>query len=210
MATLFPMMFPSKIQARNAEIIKLDTIPAECMDRPIGPASGCSVCNEFPRTPYAFPLCGHLICGEDWAGLQRASDDETVNCPYCRTPAKISEVQSLENMEAGHRLLLNEFILTCPDRCGYRGNLQEINNHQVYNCSMREIACPNNGCFEVGTAQRIEQHYRGCPFIPLVCSACQTVVPRGPVTLQHDCIHELKIIIRGSSPPPYPPIFINY
>ena len=168
----------------------------------------CSICRGLPRKPAAIKQCGHLYCeaciGQHFRRNQRQqsvySRVMVAPCPYCQKTFRTKDVRPYECLSALAKLLLNDKMVRCPHACGYQGSFHEVDTHQVYQCSLRTIQCPNESCIFEGPAGMLErEHYPKCEYLRIHCPKCKLPVLASEMD-EHVCLDAMKRALASMLP----------
>lgn len=158
----------------------------------------CCICENYPRAP-AIIECGHMACEyclakyfSKKARQPRRNEPFTAPCPVCTVHFSLNDINDKEIFSSFDAILFNSIELKCPQLCGRMGNADEMDDHDVYQCPLRIIRCPNIGCnVELPARQLEDEHFQTCTHYHTYCSACLLPVTQDEHD-NHNCIRALQ------------------
>ena len=155
----------------------------------------CPVCLEIPRFPLIFP-CGHLECNNCYKkdfklrARRRGTDFYTL-CPLCRAEVNPELVITVSTEVRDHpsskvSKFYNELSVRCENMaCNEFIPFFRITQHEIFECSKRDIQCPARNCPCIGKPNEIIIHTINCPLHQIYCQNCNS---HWPVTVfGHNC-----------------------
>lgn len=164
----------------------------------------CSICHGLPRYPVLMPNCPHVLCA--YCAVKHVETSGTpsfykverrnARCPECRQDFKFSEYIPFMKFHSINKVQLMSIDVECSYKCGYAGTIFEVDQHETFSCSLREIQCPHFYCDRVGPAGEISKHYATCGKQASYCGQCVLPVSMNEFH-DHDCIKRLKIAVSG-------------
>lgn len=161
----------------------------------------CSICHGFPRRPATLIKCGHLFCETCLKALFETNTwmhahafenyDLTCFCPMCKKEFNRLDVYCFEAFQHWPKCLFLSISIQCPYECGFIGNAVVVDEHQVYHCKNRTVACPHLDCPVQLKAGEIEKHYLECEFRRVFCKTCKLAVLASQERT-HNCVEALQ------------------
>lgn len=161
----------------------------------------CSICQGFPRHPVSLMKCGHLFCECCLKGLFDTSSwlhphaldgyERTAFCPMCKMEFTTFDVFIFEAMQQWSKSLFLSITIQCPYECGFNGNAKQVDEHQVFRCPKRIVACPHLDCPARIKSEEMEKHFPECDFRRVFCNNCRLPV-FATQEWTHNCMDRLK------------------
>lgn len=161
----------------------------------------CSICHGYPRRPASLIKCGHFFCEGCIKGLFDTSSwlhphaldgfERSCFCPMCKKEFSILDVYLFEAFQQWPKCLYLASTIQCPYECGYHGNAIQVDDHQVFHCKKRTVACPHLDCPVRLQADQIEQHFVECDFRRIFCKECKLPVFATQLNI-HNCVDTLQ------------------
>ncbi|KAF0155396.1 MAG: hypothetical protein FD188_3147 [Ignavibacteria bacterium] len=208
MADLIPVIFPKKIA--TTEINSPDFEAGFDEKNVVGGFPNnyfmCSICEGLPRHPVFLDKCGHLFC--EMCMKQHFKINSKLNapfltiraatCPTCKTEFTLGDVLVFDCFQTWAKAIYKTIQVSCPFDCEYKGNPFEVDHHQVFECPLRRIQCPNEGCGEIQPAYMMEaDHFPQCPCLRIYCTACKLPVLASE-RITHDCKSRMNDAIQST------------
>lgn len=163
----------------------------------------CIICHSWPRRPCQ-THCGMIACDGclfKWFKAQGLEDSDKGllgRCPGCNTKALMNEYTDFAKLNKVLLRVYHDFSIVC--KCGFVGDLVEMDGHELMRCPRRMVKCPNKNCRVTGRASRLEAtHFQHCGHYVLKCAKCELSV-RPDEQATHDCITALKYQLQGTYP----------
>jgi len=134
----------------------------------------CTICEGLPRKPVSLKLCGHLFC----EGCMRSYIEShrrvfIIPCPVCKKQFKIHKhLQPFGSFQQWAQGIYKSIQVKCAYCAEYKGNVQDVDEHQRYLCKMRRIKCPNDGCTFIDAENQMGDHVAKCPNLARHCPGC--------------------------------------
>ena len=181
----------------------------------------CPICLGLPRYPASLK-CGHVGCE---GCLRQLTIMPTTSqsilpigagmCPQCRTTFTSSDIITYQNWPLPAKVPFKTIDIQCSNpiescddhacrkkckvsNCDFKGSMEQLVNHEKYECPNRFIDCPNPNCFRFGRAKDMPSHYQSCLSLRIHCPACGLPV-RYSRKAFHNCIADLHKSIKGLS-----------
>lgn len=161
----------------------------------------CSICQGYPRRPVSLMKCGHLFCESCLKSLFDTSSwlhphaidnfDRTTFCPMCKKEFSILEVYVFDAFQQWPKCLYLSITIQCPYECGFSGNAIQVDDHQVFHCKKRTVACPHLDCTVQLKAEEMEKHVFECDFRRIFCKICKLPVFATQEKM-HNCLETLQ------------------
>ena len=169
----------------------------------------CGICHCLPRRPVYIDGCPHLFCeaclmehfrvSRDPNEPRDAQEEEEQRyvvplapCPNCKRDFSKSEICPFEHMDPWVQRAFKERQVKCPFKCGFVGDMVEVDTHQVYTCPRRPLQCPHKDCDVVVEAAVLERdHFPTCPKRRVHCAHCKLAVLASEEDT-HDCVKRLQ------------------
>ena len=126
----------------------------------------CTICLGIPRRPLILPSCGHLFCQACIEADVRSRKSEVINnkCPNCKASFSQSALKEFEAEDQWTQRVFKSLQINCPDKCGFKGNSFEMDNHQSFECLKRKVKCPGVDCALNMTYESLkDEHIKKCP-----------------------------------------------
>ena len=164
----------------------------------------CQICKGLPRHPVYLQSCGHMFCeacvGKHYETWARPNPHfhtiQTAACPACRNQYSLSDARPFEDMDKWVQRVIKERVVLCPFDCGFKGDIFEVDEHQMYACVRRRLRCPHEGCTHEAEAQFMQLHFTHCPMLHVYCPRCRLSVLATEKDT-HDCVKRLKVALRS-------------
>ena len=165
----------------------------------------CPICQGIPRNPVVISLCGHFFCEscvhKQLEAIKQDEDDEIdlSKCAVCKGHFQRSYVIPFEKFYTAMKKAYHLVRLRCPSGCPFIGDPQEMDRHQSFQCDLREVRCPSNGC-EVSMPfhQLRDEHIPMCQKLMIYCESCLLPVKREQLK-DHNCKERMAAAIKGIS-----------
>ena len=129
----------------------------------------CVYCRSVPHHPVSNSVCGHFACDicidKHW---RKSNDDGTFTCATCRAIIMPAEFVPFAKMPMSTKFLYEmKLEVLCPNtdgdrKCTQRGTPFKIDEHRVSKCKLRILSCPNFGCAQHFTCDKMLEHFRSC------------------------------------------------
>ena len=151
----------------------------------------CAHCFLIPRFPLVLK-CGHPSCHRCFPESFRRSP----KCNHCRAPVQIDDVMTLtDDRIKRHGLLTakmyDQTVIQCTNnRCNREFTIDQINNHELFQCEFRFIKCPAKNCDYKNVPTKVYQHALQCPFHQFYCETCYGAY--SAEVIDHSCAIMLK------------------
>lgn len=173
----------------------------------------CAVCIGVSRTPAMLRSCSHIGCKECLFAHYRMNQkvDETeysqvvyAECPVCRMRYDRLQIIEFDYWTPLAKYAYRSITVKCTltqrydqrPACDYTCSILDLQHHEMYECKLRSICCPNVGCDLRLSAAEISKHFPTCPKLARYCNICQL-----PVYLvdreNHNCVLALQKVIRS-------------
>ena len=142
----------------------------------------CLACFEFPR----FTLicsCGHLECHICYScdfkmrSLRRGRSFFTL-CPLCRAEVRPEAVLTASSeIEQQPNSKISKFYNGLRVLCSNSGfneytSYTQLTQHEIFQCSQRDICCSAESCPYIGTPDSITSHTNICLLHQIYCLSC--------------------------------------
>ena len=155
----------------------------------------CSVCLGFPRFPVT-TSCGHLFCEyciKHYFATYKNSefrDSQAGNyapCPVCKHLFYLAGSISFKHFQPLLKQIFTSVTVKCPEGCDKNGSFIVVDRHQLFECNLRSVVCPNIGCDVVQPLYMLEgYHLDQCHFYGEYCTTCILPVLRSEAQ-NHNC-----------------------
>ena len=163
----------------------------------------CAICQGIPRHPVLLHPCMHFFCE---ACIERQAETGPpenfhkfpfVVCAVCKKNSFIEQIIPLERscplIKKGYHLVK----LNCPLGCGFIGDPLEMDEHETFDCELREVVCPSPGCgVKMTYKQMNDEHIQSCPKVLIHCNTCLLPVKRARLS-SHNCVKRMAIAMLG-------------
>ena len=165
----------------------------------------CQVCNKVAKEPIEMESCGHLFCMACIKTVLAVSNHNSknphwtqrANCPICRHSFTVMDYHMIADRPSTIARLYNSLSVTCSMECGFKASPNKINKHEVFDCTIRPIRCPNYQCPVVRSADKLmTNHFPSCNLYRVYCPQCNLAV-RQNMLKKHDCIAHLKDALKN-------------
>ena len=93
------------------------------------------------------------------------------------------------------KMIQNTNFICSHRECTHSYPLEQIHQHELYECRQRIVKCPVPYCQFIHNIETVISHSINCPFHLIYCSGCNTM--SNVAVLTHDC----KVIISQRSIP---------
>ena len=141
----------------------------------------CAHCLSVPRYPLFFK-CGHLTCLPCLIKYYKHyfNFQFKIICPTCKQYSSLDEINTYESEKRDHpdsvsmRMFNNAFFICSHSGCGQFLKLDQINQHEVYECKQRRIHCPADRCTFISRVETVIIHSVKCPFHIIYCGRCKS------------------------------------
>jgi len=171
-------------------------------------AALCPICFGVPRYPLETPDCGHFICAGclqrhiELNGQPQGGPLQTrvFRCPYCATAHAsftLADFIPYDNFSSGTKLMWRSIQVSCRKKCGYVGDIIQVDEHEVYQCLKRQVQCTNFGCLECVEFQQLQTHLSVCNLHYRPCINCGLLVNETSIE-NHVCLEALKTALVGN------------
>ena len=182
----------------------------------------CPICLGLPRYPASLK-CGHIGCEGCLRQLPiiPASSQTSLPigvgvCPQCRAHFTSSDIITYQSWPLPAKIPFKTIDIQCSnpvescddpacsikkckvDSCEFKGSMEQLVDHEKYECLNRFIDCPNPNCFRFGRAKDMTLHYQSCLSLRINCPTCGLPVLYSKKTF-HNCIAALHRSIKGLS-----------
>ncbi len=164
----------------------------------------CPICHGIPRSPVIITLCGHFFCEcciqKQFLPINYVDDDpDVIQCAVCKGHFQQSYVLPFEKFNTAMKKAYHLVRLRCPSGCAFIGDPQEMDQHQSFQCDLREVRCPSNGCdVTLPFHQLRDEHVAMCPKLMIYCESCLLPVKREQLK-DHNCKERMAAAIKGIS-----------
>ena len=163
----------------------------------------CPICQEIPRHPVLLRQCRHFFCEACIEQQNKiAIKDGNVHmghliCAVCKTKNYTSQTMPFEDfytvVKKGYHLVK----IRCPLGCNFIGDPLEMDDHESFECELREVVCPSPGCGVKMSYKRMQdEHIQVCPNLLVHCRTCLLPVKRARLE-SHNCIKRMAIALLG-------------
>jgi len=160
----------------------------------------CCTCFEVPRFPIVL-TCGHLQCCDCYQTdfierSRRRNEAYYCPCPVCRAEVNPFNTRTiLQELSLNAESSVSKFYLSLNIKCSNVScnlyyNFQDISDHEMLKCSMRNIKCPTVKCPCISKVDVMRVHAINCWFNYFWCSTCMEKI--SVVVTYHDCKRNLK------------------
>jgi len=184
----------------------------------------CPICMGLPRFPASLK-CGHVGCEDCLRRLttippSTADSNLPIGaaaCPQCRTTFTAYDILPYQHWPLPAKTIFKTIIIQCSfpnescdglredetkckrckvlEQCEFKGTMEQLVAHEMYECSNRFINCPNPGCFRFGRARDMAEHFPNCLLLRMNCPTCGLPVLYSKKSL-HNCIADLQKSIK--------------
>ena len=153
----------------------------------------CLNCFLISRFPLVLK-CGHVSshrCFPEWFKSSREP-----KCNYCRAQVVHEDVMTLHDYRIKRpgsitAKMYDVAMITCSNiGCTKEFKINQINNHEFYDCQFRIIKCPANKCLYKNNPNGVHKHALECPFQTFYCSTCYGEYAAEVLT--HSCTKRLQ------------------
>ena len=117
-------------------------------------------------------------------------------CPLCRGEVRPEAVLTAScEFEQHPNSKISKFynglrVLCSNSECNQYTSYTQLTQHEIFQCSHRDISCPAESCPYVGAPESITSHTIICPLHQIYCHSCDS---NWPVTVYgHNCIKALQ------------------
>lgn len=129
----------------------------------------CQLCGGIYNDPL-MGSCPHVFCRTCFVTTLNTSKA----CPLC---LKVSDPNNLHPVTFIQSKILDKYVITCRNDCGWNGKPSTYSNHIQNECENVTIKCPNTGCPESFTRGEAVNHENTCKHKPIACTYCEEKVP---------------------------------
>jgi hypothetical protein len=173
----------------------------------------CALCFGISRTPAMIRGCFHVgcykcLCRHYEMNLkvdpEQSSQVVYAECPTCRHRFDRIDIIEFPEWTPLSKWAYRSIRVKCslPGRritniqlrrgeCSHECSIMDLQNHEQFECPLRNVSCPNYGCEFQGTAAETRSHFYTCDKLARYCETCCL-----PVLVSeskgHDCISALK------------------
>ena len=165
----------------------------------------CPICHGIPRSPVIIKLSGHLFCEccivkqFEAAKLEAEDEGDVIQCAVCKGHFQESGVLPFEYFYTSVKKAYHLVRIRCPYGCPFIGDPQEMDQHQSFQCDLRELLCPSNGCeVPMPFHQLRDEHVALCPKLMIYCESCLLPVKREHLK-EHNCKERMAAAMKGIS-----------
>lgn len=155
----------------------------------------CPVCFDIPRFPI-IAKCNHVLCNECFvknfsSKMSHRGNDYYTKCPVCRTHLGIADVQTFQQYKINNSnsttcTFYNSIRVLCDNAgCNQFISFDQLNEHEMFQCSFRKIVCPAKLCPAVGPPEQTLNHTLNCPLHSIWCGICYSKY--SCVVYAHNC-----------------------
>ena len=166
----------------------------------------CAICQCIPRQPVSIKQCGHCFCE---CCIEKQLDSQSkqstgysghhvkLNCQICKVSYTGKDLTPFEQLPVPLRKAYRLMKLKCPYGCPFTGDPQKMDEHQGYDCELREVKCPSIGCEVILPFHLLrDQHIAPCDMLMIYCTKCFLPVKREMI-LEHNCMERLARALLG-------------
>jgi hypothetical protein len=144
----------------------------------------CPVCFDIPRFPI-ISICNHILCNECFvknftSKIINRGYDYFTKCPECRTKLFIADVKTYSQLKVTNpnspaSAFYGSIRVLCDNAgCNQFISFDQLNDHEMFQCSYRKIVCPAKLCPAVGRPEQTLNHTLNCPLHSIWCGICYT------------------------------------
>jgi len=221
-APVLPSRLPAMNERTRRSGVDVDTICGG--NRQHADDYFCPICMGFPRFPASLK-CGHVGCEECLRKMTILAPTTDFNlpigaaaCPQCRTTFVTSDVLPYQCWPLPAKTVYRTIIIQCSfpsegcdglgegetkckrckvlEQCEFKGTMEQLVIHEMYECPNRFISCPSPNCHRYGRARDIAaDHFPICPSLRINCPTCGLPILYSKRSL-HNCIADLQKTIK--------------
>ena len=167
------------------------------VDRNAAAEFDCPICLLVARKVQKTKCCGGYFC-EHCIERHRRSSSGNFTCPKCRALLEEEGIKKYFPDEIAS-MEINQLAVRCPNKCGWVGELQDLDDHIQSQCQKQKVPC---GCGIEIYRYDLDTHLKlNCALRKIFCSYCkcpvefrsheyhmQTVCPKYPISCSNrDC-----------------------
>ena len=160
----------------------------------------CYVCLGYPRRAVANLACKHVICDrcatEQFIKNPATGHQHTIACGICRQHIRLNQCVIEEEFVPWMVAKIAEGTFRCEECGDFEGTRKELDEHQVYDCHLRMIRCPNVGCNLIQPAYMLAGwHFAHCEYYRQYCETCLLPILAADFAV-HNCTTELRSAVQ--------------
>ena len=124
----------------------------------------CVNCHGVVRNAVRLRFCDHSICE---SCLLKRRNEKADRCPCGEILEEGTEEDSMNI-----RLLVEDLIIHCPNRCEEKVRLADVQTHLIEDCQMTIVQCVNVGCTRKLKRMQMDTHSQLCDHRIINCEGC--------------------------------------